>query len=356
VFAAVLVLARRGQRWTAVLLGLVSTLPLVVFSVIAVHNGLDPLPSSVLMKSAVVDEGASALRGAVVSVLAMVKVPAFVVLVALVIGHILMRGQRTIGILHVYVLMILAAHAVAGRAGWFGRYELYVYAAVIPVVEHLFHPVIAAVWQRREASKKVLASAAIALAAVTIGYIKVTATTPLAARNVSLQQAQMARFAADYWPDPVAVNDVGLVSYRDDDYVLDLWGLANAEARRARNGGIYPGDAAADPSDAEAVVGDVRANSEGGPSVEGGQWMRRLADQHSVTAAMIYSSWFTHVPPQWEPVARLSFTGPNINSGGNVVTFYATSNKDVDRLRAALEQFNVTLPSGATLVLIRTAK
>jgi hypothetical protein len=165
----------------------------------------------------------------------------------------------------------------------------------------------------------------------------------------------MARFAAYYWPDPVAVNDVGLVSYRDDDYVLDLWGLANPEARRARGGGIYPSDAAADPSDAEAVVGNVSANSEGGSSVEEGQWMRRLADRHSVTAAMIYSSWFTHVPAQWEPVAYLSFTGPNINSGGTDVTFYATSNKDAARLRAVLEQFKVALPSGATLVPIRTA-
>ena len=280
---------------------------------------------------------------------------AFAAVVALVIRHILLRGRRTIEILHVYALMIFAAHAVAGRAGWFGRYELYVYAAVIPVVAHLFRSVIVGVWQRREASRKVLASGAIVLAAVTIGYIKVTATTPLAARNVSLQQAQMARFAADYWPDPVAVNDIGLVSYRDDDYVLDLWGLANAEARRARRGGVYPSDAAADPSGAEAVVANVNANSEEGPSVEGSQWMRRLADQHSVTAAMIYSSWFTHVPPQWKPVAHLYFTGPNINSGGRVVTFYATSSKEEDRLRAALEQFKVTLPSGATLVPIRAA-
>jgi hypothetical protein len=354
-FAAVVVLARRGKRWTAALLGLFSLLPLVVFSVIAVHNGLDPLPSSVLVKSAVVDGGASALRGAAMSGLTMIKVPAFVVLVALVIGHILLRGQRTIEILHVYALLILAAHAMAGRAGWFGRYELYVYAAVLPVAAHLFRPVIVAVWQRREASRRALASAAIVLAAVTIGYIKVTATTPLAARNVSLQQAQMARFAADYWPDPVAVNDIGLVSYRDDDYVLDLWGLANAEARRARRGGVYPSDAAANPSGAETVVANVNANSEEGPSVEGSQWMRRLADQHSVTAAMIYSSWFTHVPPQWKPVAHLYFTGPNINSGGRVVTFYATSSKEVDRLRAGLEQFKVTLPSGATLVPIRTA-
>ena len=317
-FAAVVVLARRGQRWTAVLLGLFSPLPLVVFSVIAVHNGLGPLPSSVLVKSAVVDGGASALRGVAMSGLTMIKVPAFVVLVALVIGHILLRGRRTIEILHVYALLIFAAHAMAGRAGWFGRYELYVYAAVIPVAAHLFRPVIVAVWQRREASGRVLASAAIVLAAVTIGYIKVTATTPLAARNVSLQQAQMARFAAEYWPDPVAVNDIGLVSYRDDDYVLDLWGLANAEARRARGGGIYPSDAAADPSGADAVVGNVNANSEEGAGVEGGQWMRRLADQHSVTAAMIYSSWFTQVPPQWVPVAHLYFTGPTSTQGGEL--------------------------------------
>jgi hypothetical protein len=352
-FAAVLVLVWRGQRRAAVLLGVASVLPIVLFSLIALHNGLDPLPSSVLVKSAVLGKGASALGGASMSVLTMVKVPAFAGLATLVIVHIVVCGRRSFNILHVYALMIFTAQAVAGRAG-LGRYELYVYAAVLPVVAHLFRPAIAAIWQRRERAKMVLASAAIVFAATTIGYLKMTATMPLASRNVFLQQAQMARFAADYWPDPVAVNDIGLVSYQDDDYVLDLWGLANTEARRARSGGTSQGDVTAVWSGAEATSGKIAANSEGGLSAASGQWMRRLADEHSVTAAMIYDTWFTSIPPQWEPVAHLTFTGPNINSGGAAVTFYATSGKNSDRLRAALEQFKVTLPPGARLAPITT--
>ncbi|MFL6112217.1 MAG: hypothetical protein ACJ786_12815 [Catenulispora sp.] len=353
-FAGVMVLAWRGQRRAAVLLGVASVLPIVLFSMIAVHNGLDPLPSSVLVKSAVLGKGASPLGGAVMSVLTMIKVPAFAGFVTLVIVHIVVCGRRSFSILHVYALTILIAQAVAGRAG-LGRYELYVYAAVLPVVAHLFRPKIAAVWQRRARAKMVLALAAIVFTATTIGYLKMSATMPLASRNVFLQQAQMARFAADYWPDPVAANDIGLVSYRDDDYVLDLWGLANTEARRARGGGTSQGEAAAVSSGAEATFGKIAATSEGGSSAASGEWMRRLADEHSVTVAMIYDTWFTSIPPQWEPVARLSFTGPNINSGGAAVTFYSTSGRNSDRLRAALEQFKVTLPPGATLVPITTA-
>jgi hypothetical protein len=50
----------------------------------------------------------------------------------------------------------------------------------------------------------------------------VTATT-----NIYEQQVQMARFLADYYPDePVAINDIGAISYYTDARVIDLVGLA----------------------------------------------------------------------------------------------------------------------------------
>lgn len=326
--AAVLVLAWYGHRRPAILCTIAFALPLAAFSVIAVRNGLDPLPSSVLAKSVVGAGSKGVIRTVAGSLRIAAETPLFALLVAGVLAHLLVRGRKGVTALHSYVLVVLGAHAVAGHFGWFSRYELYAYAAVLPVAVHFAQKAIAASWQHHDATHR-LAAATVVLMAMTVGYGEVAATTPFAARNVYLQQAQMARFSVEYWHEPIAVNDVGLVAYRRtskkttsrDDYVLDLWGLASQDARKARASGTGPG------------------------------WMHRLAVEHGVTAAIIYTDWFPEVPSEWERVARMSFTMPAITAARAEVTFFATSRKDADRLRAALRQFESTLPVGATLTV-----
>jgi hypothetical protein len=87
---------------------------------------------------------------------------------------------------------------------------------------------------------------------LSMSYVEAEAEIPLASTNIHIQQAQMARFVADYWRQPVAVNDLGLVAYRGGEYTLDLWGLASQEARiarpsRARDG--WSGSSASTTSD-----------------------------------------------------------------------------------------------------------
>jgi hypothetical protein len=52
------------------------------------------------------------------------------------------------------------------------------------------------------------------------GYVKGTLETPLAGRGVYEQQYQMHRFAVEFYKRPVAVNDLGWVSYRNPNYVF----------------------------------------------------------------------------------------------------------------------------------------
>lgn len=89
-----------------------------------------------------------------------------------------------------------------------------------------------------------------------------TLTTAKISRNVNDQQKQMAIIAHDYLHEPLAVNDIGLVSLYSTHYVLDLYGLGSPETLRART---------------------TQTDS---------AWMSGLMDSHHVEQAMIYDEWF----------------------------------------------------------------
>lgn len=150
--------------------------------------------------------------------------------------------------------------------------------------------------------------------------------TPLAARGHYEQQYQMGRFAAAFYRGPVAVNDLGLVSYRNPYYVLDLAGLGSEAAREAHL------NVASDP-----------------------YWMNRLVEQHQVGVAMLFDKWFRgQIPPSWRRIAVLQTPPrPTIVPGG--VTFYATSRAAAAPAVAALERFSRHLTPGTSLTIFGDA-
>jgi hypothetical protein len=114
------------------------------------------------------------------------------------------------------------------------------------------------------------------------------------------------------------------VAWRNPDYVLDIWGLGSAEARRIRFGPVAPGDG----------------------------WAGPLAAAHGVKAAMIYDKWFAAaVAPGWVRVATLSVTRPKGALGDWKVAIYATDRAEASELRNRLAAFAPTLPDEALLTL-----
>ncbi len=148
------------------------------------------------------------------------------------------------------------------------------------------------------------------------------AMLPLASNNIYEQQYQMHRFAVDFWKKPVAVNDLGWVSFRNPNYVLDLWGLASPQALKARMGNEEP------------------------------EWMSELADKHKVELAMVYAPWFPNPPRQWEKVATLRLSRKLITPAWHEVTFYAMNPESNVEIISALERFKDTLPVGVALDLV----
>jgi hypothetical protein len=107
----------------------------------------------------------------------------------------------------------------------------------------------------------------------------------------------------------VAVNDIGLVSWQNPNYVLDLWGLASAEADALRHENPPP------------------------PG-----WAAKLAAREHVPAAMVYQSWIgVGIGKNWTKLGELQLTRMIGYLGGPRVSFYATTPEEVAPMRAAIE-------------------
>jgi hypothetical protein len=325
--AALVVLACLGFRRQALLLAALALLPLAAHAAWLLHLGLPPLPSSVMMKSPVAssvgDMGAASLplallanlylglaseRGLVLAALAWlvffgalrVRPPAWRAPESAVAG---------------FALLAVAAHYLGGRFGWLDRYEIYITATMAAALGY--------VWRRPLG--RVLGAggwryAALLAAVPAVGwtYLWTTAITPVASNEIYRQQYQMHRFATNYLKAPVAINDLGLVAYRNPNYVLDLWGLGREEIRRTMR----------DPT--------ARARA-----------IAATTDRYGVGAAMLYENWFRDVlPPAWRPVARFGLGRPPLAVDTATVTVFATVPGDADRLRALFASFAQTLPPG----------
>lgn len=171
--------------------------------------------------------------------------------------------------------------------------------------------------------------AAVLLVFIAHQYLIANLLTPIASNNIYEQQYQMRRFLHDFHHEPIAVNDLGLTSYGNSNYVLDLWGLGNLEAFYAR------------------------ANR------EQEHWMNDLASAHNVRTAIIYDSWFPSVPPNWTRVATLHLSKLRLTPAEPYVSFYALNQEALPRMYAALEAFQEGLPPRVELKFeqsLQTAK
>jgi hypothetical protein len=208
--------------------------------------------------------------------------------------------------------VVVAAHMIAGKFGWFARYEIYALTSAAAFAACV-HAQVCARWSAHASVRGIAALCACSLALMCLYALRIT-SVPAAALNIFDQQYQMHRFATEFHRGPVAVNDLGQVSFRNPDYVLDLLGLGSADALAARAAG------------------------------QGPAWIDRLATAHRVHYAMIYPQNFARLPPSWVPVGRLVMDDPVISSSYPDVTFFAVSAMDVSPLRRDMLAFASTLP------------
>ena len=191
------------------------------------------------------------------------------------------------------ILLAAVSHAILGRYGWFARYEIY--AVILTWLTIVFF------------SKKFIDNIyfrlilILVLIKVAVGHstFKTPENIAEASRNIYEQQYQMHRFAFNFWRRPVAVNDLGCISYQNSFYVLDLYGLGSEEVRLSKK------------------LGTFNANK-----------INNLIIHKNISLIMIYDKWFEGIiPKNWEKIGTLKTS--KVTAGDDSVEFYLPVNSDI---------------------------
>jgi hypothetical protein len=217
VFATV---ALRGQVRRSALGCCALALVMIGHSAMLAQLGLDPLPASVLQKStvamsAVEGDGVGILLSALNNVTGALAhqegrwVFALALWGALAcVAAVLGKRWSPPGAVAAPLLGMATAHLVAGRYGWFHRYEVYILAAgfllaLASVAEHV---------RVQETGRKLALAGTAFLALGFVGRTHLQLTCrrlPAASGDVYRQQVQLHRFAPEHLGTAVAVNDLG---------------------------------------------------------------------------------------------------------------------------------------------------
>ena len=154
-------------------------------------------------------------------------------------------------------------------------------------------------------------------------YFRYLHQSAVSSENIYQQQYQMGRFEREYYKKNVAVNDIGLVSYRlpQNIYVLDTAGLASRQSMLQQNKDV--------------------------------QWTDRFVRDHNAGLAMIYTDWVQGIPPTWTLMGRFVLGSELISPAEDHVEVYATSVGNPAEIDAELREFQKTLPPGVILLLRR---
>jgi hypothetical protein len=332
--AGVLLLSKR-KLGTAVLLGVVSALPILIFGIYSVSKGSYFLPNSVLIKS----EGAQmtlsgilaflsnvVLQKLTISVAGIATVAAQHMLILLPLSFLLFSGQLQKGSRYIYALILLTAttflQVTLASTGWFYRYEAYLILCSVVLLSILLYKYGSVLWARVRQWPVVMG---FLLFALLLPMVLRTAAafrkSDQACLNVYGQQYQMAKFLHLYYDDAVvAANDIGAVSYYKKAKNLDLWGLANIKVARSRKNNYWT------------------------PA-----FLDSLSHSEKAPIAVVFDSWFSDsLLARWNKVA--SWTIPNnVICGDSTVSFYAIDTGGSAYLRQSLEAYQRQLPGGISV-------
>lgn len=290
-----LYLLLKGDGRRAFICGAVIVAAIVAFSLFLQHIGVGLLPSSVIAKS-----DTSGVKSLVVNAINQFEKYGWVIVAMLVMcAYYLRRRALVLTLVSVTVL-----HVLAGKNGWYGRYEIYWLYFLGVFFLHW------AATQLRERSMAVVFGL-LPLAFAPLVYT--TLSTPLAARAIHNQQYPMAMIAKAL-DAPVAVNDLGLVALNTQHYVLDLWGLGSLEALKMRK------------------------------ADNGAGWIQTMMDAKGAHYAFVYEDWFPERPANWVKVADLRLTVPKIAAAFDTVAMYATDADAVQKLQTTLRGYQAEHP------------
>ncbi len=308
---ALIYLLWRKHFLVALLTGMILAAVLGAFSLFLYSAGLGILPTSVLAKSnALSSNGWSDTLGDNLGHNLLSREGNLLVVGMLVL---LLNKRTEHRYIAIWMTVALGIHLVLGKFNGFSRYEIYIWTTMILVIFYIYG---ASLWENILVGSSIRSTiaATIFLFVVSISYVYALLKTPMASNNIYEQQYQMRRFVVEYYKQPVAITDLGWVSYQNEQYVLDLWGLGSLQALQQRHN-------------------------------KDSTWMDNLARQHNVQLAMIYHTNFASLPANWIPIGYLYLDKPTITPASNIVSFFALNTSTAQAVKPLLRNFQATLPA-----------
>ncbi len=333
-----LVFASSRRLAAAVAITVSGALPAVCVGIWNVSHGWFFLPASIMMKQTVLSESPqSSLLAALASNIAHADPPrAFLVLLIaalllLVYEH---RSSGAGGVQPLLIIFVTAAllHLSLAKFGWLFRYESYLMALGVLSIGVSAR----AAWPPDSGRRsRALAPADLLVVAALVGVMAARdrtvashAVTANVAGHIFRQHRQVAELLKRYYnTEPVALNDIGVVSYYTGARVYDLVGLASLEIATLRRAGRW---------DAPHI--------------------NTLLDRNHVEVAVVYDAWFQGdraFQRQWERIGEWTTDREDGRVEGTV-TFFARNEQAGARLRTALRNFDAHLPDAEVDIRVFT--
>ncbi len=333
------------RRWkTALTLLSVSVMPLIGFSAFLIHLGLPPFPLSVLGKSGLTSQSSNTLPASLLHLLLRTlhevvhnreRLPQLILTLVLAYLTLRSRHERRGRFSFGGATLVSAVQVVLGPVGWFYRYEIYCLAFTLPIaLVGVAHRSLLEQEQLRQQQVKGIAfsySRLFALAGLLVlacFYLRPVLHVAAASRGIYEQQYQLGRLTQQFYTGPVAINDLGLVSYGRDpgNYVLDLYNLGSYEAFRVN--GV----------DRDAA------------------WLDSITHEHGIGLVAIYPEFFAGtLPNDWTTLGQLCSEHAHADFGpaNPCVTLFRTPQGSPTDLLEELQRFRAALPDGTTLILTK---
>jgi hypothetical protein len=317
------------KLFTALVLGVVSVIPLIIFGFISLAHGNYFLPNSVLVKS-----GSFNYSGPVQMlydiffdrlIFARNGMPALATQRLLIIFPLIyLLFRRRLAPSYFFILIFLFGAAILqlsfASTGYLYRYEAYLFFCSMIVIPVLFHKYGRSALAQMDSMISKLALVLLVLFLffpLVLRSVTALDKTVPACLNIFDQQYQMARFTKNFYNgNTVALNDIGAVGYYTDARIVDLWGLASIEVAKSKKDHYWT------PTFLDSLI---------------------TADK--VRFSIIYDSWFpASLSNGWSKVATWKIQN-NIICGDSVVSFYSIDTAQKALLQQKLRSFQPELPS-----------
>ena len=301
-------------------LGAIASLPIVIFGLYAMSKGSYFIPNSVLVKSTTPGPADISDRlfyfHPTIGGIAIQRL-----LILLPLTYLFFLEQlRKAPVYRCILLMLMGVtlfHLLFASTSILFRYESYLIGCSIPVVS-VMAAKYGANWLQQQTPSKWLAIATILILALPL-FMRSQAAFSIMARgsiNIYEQQYQMGQFVHRYYNNtPMAMGDIGAISFFSQGRNLDLEGLGNLEVARSRKNNYWTPD-----------------------------FLDQQCRKDSVKVAIIFDrSYPFDLRRHWYKVATWQIPG-NLVCYSDVVSFYAVDSANGPSLEANLKTFQPSLP------------